>query len=107
MERLKDIAEAMKTEAAGETGKAWRPLERGLYLKLWRDGLEWVLSLTRQGVKPSDLELSICRAAFGVPIEAEVETEEVPPFYIRRVRWLGVSQAELFDAPVPPAIFRD
>lgn len=107
MEKLAAIAEAMKTEAAGETGKAWRPLERGLYLKLRRDGLEWVLSLTRLGVKPSDLELSICRQAFGAPEGAEIEVEEIPPFYVRRVRWLGVSQAELFDAPVTPAIFRD
>lgn len=107
MEKLKDIAEAMKTEAAGESGSAFRALERGLYLRLRRDGLEWVLSLTRLGVRPSDLELSICRQAFGVPVEIEPETEEIAPFYIRRLRWLGVSQAELFEPTPVSAIFRD
>lgn len=96
MEKLAGIAEQMKTEAV-EKGKVQRTLEKGLTLTLWRDGLDWVLSMTRRGVRPGDGEVMTCRRAFGVPDEAEAEGEEIGEYQVRRVRWLAVSQEALFE----------
>lgn len=100
MGKLAAMAEEIKKEAA-EKGKARRSLSRGLVLTLWRDGLDWVLSLTRYGSRPSDMELAICRRAFDVPDEAEAEGEEINAYHVRRLRWLAASQGPLFDLPEP------
>jgi hypothetical protein len=105
--KLAAIAEGMKSEAA-EKGKVQRTLPKGLTMTLWRDGLDWVLSLTRYGTRASDMEMKICREAFGVPDEAEAEGEEINDYQVRRVRWVAASQEALFELPEPPArIFRD
>lgn len=104
MDRLKAIAQAMKTQAA-DTGMAQRRLPKGLILTLRRDGLDWVLSLTRFEVRASDSEIAICRWAFEVPEDAESEVEEINEYQVRRVRWVAASQGALFEWPEPPGGF--
>lgn len=106
MEKLTAIATKMKARAAKE-GKYQQVLEKGLVLTLRREGLEWVLSLTRHLARPSDAEMSICRRAFEVPAEAEAEAEEIGEYQVRRVRWPAASQEALFEVPAPARIFQD
>lgn len=104
MSNFAAIAEAMKAEAV-KRKKSRRFLARGLVLTLWRDGADWVLSLTRWAVRASDQEVGICRHAFGVPWEAEGEIEEINGYQVRRLRWAAASQEALFEVPEPPGKF--
>ena len=70
MNALEKIAIAMHSVAEA-TGQATHELERGLVLVLrHRAAGGWVLSLGRLGAPPAELEETICRAAFGVPVTA-------------------------------------
>lgn len=70
MPKLTEIAADMKQEAA-RRGAATRNLSRGLELTL-RIELDMMrLTLSRPVTVPSEKEIAICRAAFGVPAMAE------------------------------------
>lgn len=70
-EKLSEIAAGMleRLAATGETQPYTLP--RGLNLALSQVGGRRMLRLKREGVLPSDLEVKICRAAFGVSACAE------------------------------------
>lgn len=106
---LEKIAIAMQSVAQA-TGQAQHRLGRGLILTLWRDGGDWVLSLTRSGVPPGDQELETCRQAFDIPAEAQVEPEAKPinGYHVTRLRWSekapaqGPEQLSFGGQAVPP-----
>jgi len=66
MERLRQIATEMKTQAAA-TGQSQRTLPHGLTLTLRKVGPQYTLSLTRKVGIASETERSICRGAFNCP----------------------------------------
>lgn len=84
---LAQIALQMRREArAGRRTK--RPLPHGLHLTLWRDGDDWILSLTRKNVAASAKEVDVCREKFEIPAEASVEgPEEIKGYHVTRIRW--------------------
>jgi hypothetical protein len=58
----------MRAEVVRHGGAARRELARGLVLVLGAESPGWwVLSLSRPATMPSDKEIEIVRAAFGVP----------------------------------------
>ena len=78
-------------------------LERGLHLTLWRDGEDWILSMTRYGALPSEAEIKACRVAFTVPDQAAAETDRARGWQIIRLRWREMpGQAQLFEPPAAP-----
>lgn len=91
MSRLEFIAREMRGVAL-RRGACTRELQRGLRLRLAciMDPLEeqvgglWALTLSRPAVSPSDAEISIVRAAFGVP--AEVKEIRLGSFEVQ-LRW--------------------
>jgi hypothetical protein len=92
--KLTDIATDLK-QVAEKTGMARYRLPRGLVLTLQYAKLNWTLSLTRQGAKPSAKEEEICRQAFDIPTKAK-RTEKVEGgFYIVRFSWRGMRQMSL------------
>jgi len=71
MNALQTIAAAMRARAR-RRGHAQRQLRKGLQLALScirgdAGGCSWVLSISRPEMVPSELEVQIVRAAFGVP----------------------------------------
>ena len=75
MKFLAGIAMGMRREAA--RGIARHRLRRGLALTLRRDNGDWVLSLSRQDVPPSEKEEEVCRRAFGVGDQVERHTADI------------------------------
>jgi hypothetical protein len=69
---LTDIAARLRGQInSGDAAyAAWR-LSGGLELVLSRADERWCLTMKRPDVAPSVMEISICRAAFGVPAESE------------------------------------
>ena len=76
--RLEHVAREMRAVAM-RRGAVTRELQRGLRLRLacimdpvedQVDGL-WALTMSRPSVSPSDKEIAIVRAAFGVPAEVK------------------------------------
>jgi hypothetical protein len=70
MPRLIDIAADMQHQAQ-RSGASVRELPRGLRLQFTWCGGQKTLTLSRPAVAPVEEEISICRYAFGVPLEAE------------------------------------
>jgi hypothetical protein len=70
MPRLIDIAADMQGQAR-RSGASMRELPRGLRLQFTWCGGQKTLILSRPATAPSEEEISICRFAFGVPLEAE------------------------------------
>jgi hypothetical protein len=66
--RITDIAAEMRADLADQPFSCTRPvrLGGGLELLLHRNGPQYRLSLRREGVYPSEQEVGICAAAFGV-----------------------------------------
>ena len=67
--RLETIAHDMIQQAQRQ-GKAVRDLPRGLRIEYCHFAGTRVLALSRPLVPPGDDEISICRYAFGVPLDA-------------------------------------
>lgn len=97
MSKLAAIAELLRREAAIK-GTARHQLERGLTLTLKREGTDYVLSLTRQDVPPSQAEEHICRQAFDIPTNA---ARSAAVYQIVRLRWPAVEQKS-FIGPAEP-----
>lgn len=70
MATLAMIAAEMGMEAQ-RRGRSVRSLARGLDLMLVWVGGRKTLRLERPVVAPGEKEVEICRAAFGVPVDAE------------------------------------
>ena len=100
MKFLAGIAMGMRREAA--QGIARHRLRRGLALTLRRDNGDWVLSLSRQDVPPSEKEEEVCRRAFKVNGEADRHMAEIDNWYIVRLRWKD-EPAQLFVVEIAPA----
>jgi len=66
---LSDLAAHMRQQLAERNGYRILPLSRGLEIVLARADMRWTLTLKRADVPPSDIEIRIARAAFGVPEE--------------------------------------
>jgi hypothetical protein len=77
MPKLADVARDME-RATARGGTVVRTLNRGLEMRLTlQDGVK-TLVLSRPVVAPSNKEVAICRAVFGVPadaVRAYTETE--------------------------------
>lgn len=68
MAKLREIASGMRAEIeALPFGHCRKPLGGGLMLVLFHNDLSWRLTLRRVKVFPSEREVEICVAAFGVP----------------------------------------
>lgn len=67
--KLSEIAAHMRQQLAERNGYRIQPLSRGLELVLARADARWTLTLKRADIPPSDTEICIARAAFGVPEE--------------------------------------
>ena len=68
------IATTMRQMIEGSNLRfAHRRLANGLELVLDRKDDRWRLALGRPDVAPSDHEIEICRAAFGVPVDTETK----------------------------------
>jgi hypothetical protein len=69
---LDGIATSMR-EIVDASSARWvhRRLNHGLELVLQHTDHRWRLALGRPDVAPSDNEIEICRAAFGVPVGVE------------------------------------
>lgn len=100
MSKLAAIAELLRRDAAIR-GIARHPLQHGLHLTLRRDGLDWVLSLTREGVASSQAEEHTVRRDFGIPESATRSAEVQGKYQIIRLRWPAVEQSS-FAGPVEP-----
>lgn len=88
MKFLEGIAQKLRLEA--QTGLIARHrLRRKLALTLRREDIngDWVLSMSRQSVPPSELEEAACRRAFGVSEQAERHHNEMDGWHIVRLRW--------------------
>lgn len=72
MAALTEIAVEMTSEAKARQVSS-RHLPRGLRLGLVWAGGSKILTIGRPTVMPSETEISICRQAFGVPLEARVD----------------------------------
>lgn len=83
---LTQIALQMRREARQEK-RARQPLERGLILTLWRDGEDWILSLTRKEVPASQQEIETCQKYFEIPAETKAEPEPIKGYHVTRLRW--------------------
>jgi hypothetical protein len=86
---LKKVAAKMHFEAK-ERGISRRVLSRGLILNLWYRENDIVLGLSRQSVKPSETEISICATTFffSQPIESRAEKDNTV--------WIGISKNALY-----------
>lgn len=100
MNKLAVIAELLRREATIR-GIARHPLKNGLHLTLRRDGLDWILSLTRQDVAPSQAEEHTVRRDFGIPESAARSTETKRSYQIIRLRWPAAEQKS-FIGPAEP-----
>ena len=70
MAKLADVAYDM-LQATHRGGQVTRTLARGLELSLTAgDGYHYLV-LSRPVTEPGEMEISICRQAFGVPEDAE------------------------------------
>lgn len=101
MTMLRATAQAMRQglEWAKDLGKpsAWnmRTLPRGLQMLLSYQEEEWRLALRREGVEPSEEEISLCMAAFDVPDECartrrtrkETKYHQVVTYHIVELTW--------------------
>jgi len=68
---LTDIAARLRAQIkSGDTAYATWRLSGGLELVLSRACERWCLTLKRPDMAPSDVEIAICRTAFGVPAES-------------------------------------
>jgi hypothetical protein len=100
MKFLPKIAALMRAEADA-AGIARHSLKRGLHLTLRRDNGDLILSLTRDGSPPGEMEEQICRRAFEVPETAGRQTNIVEAWHVVRFRWdaspqqLGFSEESL------------
>lgn len=110
MERLRQIATEMKTQAAA-TGHSQRTLPHGLTLTLRKVGPQYTLSLTRKVGQASEAERSICREAFGCPDIPKTDLEHYQIEYrngygIIRFVWQGqAEQGRLFEVEQPENYF--
>lgn len=88
-DKLKRLATAMYSVAKAVDLPQQHQWERGSVLTLWRDGEDWILSLTRKGVPPGAKEVDTCKECFNIPasVQAEAEAEPVNGYYIVRLRW--------------------
>ena len=75
---LEIIATGMRQTVLTDTGARFMHyrLERGLELVLERRDNRWRLALARADVAPSDHEIEICRAAFGVPVDTDTDSQQ-------------------------------
>jgi len=73
-QKLSNLAHTMRLKLCNQnSGALHHPLPRGLHIVLQRTNHQWRLGLGREAVYPSDMEITICRSAFGVPEGASEE----------------------------------
>lgn len=106
-QKLSDLAQTMRLKLCTQnSGALHHPLPRGLHIVLQRTNHQWRLGLGREGVYPSDIEVSICQSAFGVPEGASEErvdawhthakTRRSIHYFVINLRWRE-EQAELME----------
>lgn len=75
---LRQIADEMKQLViAGKMNWVHQRLPRGLEIVLQRTGHRWRLAVARTDTYPSEIEINIVRAAFGVPGPTETTQSTV------------------------------
>lgn len=100
--KLPAIATELKQEAmAAPHQPRRRALSKGLRLTLIFKVSEWRLSLTREGVYPSEREIEICKAVFDVPkscaqIKQIVDVKGVN-FHVVKLVWPVQAQFDFVD----------
>lgn len=76
-------------------------LKRGLGLTLEMRDLSWTLSLTRNGIGPSEAEIDTVRGAFNVPEEVTLTRglcqSKAGTVKIVRIKWGRYQQKGLFN----------
>jgi hypothetical protein len=101
MTKLRATAQAMRQglDWCKQTGKtsSWnmRTLPRGLQMLLSYQDEQWRLALRREGVAPSEEEISLCLAAFDVPdtcgrarrISKETKYHQTAVYHIVELTW--------------------